>query len=74
MTATFSVETASNALLSYQWQFDNGSGPTNLTDSGGITGSATSSLTIDNVSPADVGSYSVIVSNAAGLVTSSNVS
>jgi hypothetical protein len=45
MTATFSMETASNALLSYQWQFNNGSGLTNLTDSGGISGSATSTLT-----------------------------
>jgi len=66
MTATFSVETASNALLSCQWQFDSGSGFTNLTDGGGISGSATSSLTIDNVSLEDVGTYSVIVSNAAG--------
>jgi uncharacterized repeat protein (TIGR03803 family) len=74
MTATFSVETASNALLSYQWQFNNGSGLTNLTDSGGISGSATSSLTIDNVTPADVGAYSVMVSNAVGPVTSASAS
>ena len=74
MTATFSVETASNALLSYQWQFNNGSGLTNLTDSGGISGSATSSLTIDNVTPGDVGAYSVIVSNAVGPVTSGSAS
>jgi uncharacterized repeat protein (TIGR03803 family) len=70
MTATFSVATATNALLYYQWQFDGGSGLMNLTDGGRISGSATSSLTIDNVSPADVGAYSVIVSNAAGSVTS----
>ena len=74
MTATFSVGTATNALLDYQWQFDSGSGPTSLTDSGGISGSATSSLTIEDVSPADVGAYSVIVSNAAGSVTTSNAS
>jgi uncharacterized repeat protein (TIGR03803 family) len=74
MTATFSVGTASNALLYYQWQFDNGSGLTNLTDGGDISGSATSSLTIDGVSPMDAGTYSVIVSNAAGAVTSSNAS
>jgi uncharacterized repeat protein (TIGR03803 family) len=74
MTASFSVGTATNALLYYQWQFDSGSGPTNLTDGGGISGSATSSLTIGNVSPVDVGAYSVIVSNAAGPVTSDSAS
>ncbi len=72
MTATFSVGTATNALLCYQWQFDSGSGLTNLMDGGGIYGSATSSLTIQNVSPGNVGAYSVIVSNAAGSVTSGN--
>ncbi len=74
MTASFSVGTASNALLYYQWQFDNGSGLTNLTDSGGISGSATGSLSIDNVSPGDVGAYSVVVTNAAGSVTSGTAS
>ena len=74
MTATFSVGTATNALLDHQWQFDNGSGPTNLTDGGGISGSATSSLTINNVSPGNVGAYSVMVSNAAGPLTSGNAS
>ena len=70
MTATFSVGTATNALLYYQWQFDSGGGPTNLTDGGGISGSATSALTINNVSLENAGAYSVIVSNAAGSVTS----
>jgi Putative Ig domain/Immunoglobulin I-set domain len=72
MTTAFSVGTATNALLYYQWQFDSAGGPTNLTDSGGIFGSATSSLTIKNVSPGNVGAYSVMVSNAAGPVTSTN--
>jgi uncharacterized repeat protein (TIGR03803 family) len=70
MTATFSVGVATNALLYYQWQLDSVSGPTNLTDGGGISGSATSALTIQNVSAGDVGAYSVTVSNAAGSVTS----
>jgi uncharacterized repeat protein (TIGR03803 family) len=74
MTATFSVGTATNALLYYQWQFDSGSGPTILTNGGGISGSATSSLAVDNVSLGDAGAYSVIVSNAAGSVTSGIVS
>jgi uncharacterized repeat protein (TIGR03803 family) len=70
-TATFSVTTASDAWLSYQWQLDSGSGFINLTNGGGISGSATSSLTISNVSLEDVGTYSVIVSNAAGSVSGS---
>jgi len=70
LSASFSVGTAPNALLSYQWQFDTGGGPTNLADGGGISGAATSSLTISDVSPANVGAYSVIVSNAAGSLAS----
>ncbi len=68
MAANFSVETGSNALMFYQWQ-KNG---TNLSDGGSISGSATGSLTISNVSETNVGSYSVILSNAAGVLASSN--
>ncbi len=66
--ATFSVGTAANALLFYQWQ----QGGTNLSDGTNIVGSATSTLTINIVESANVGAYSVIVSNAAGTTTSSN--
>jgi uncharacterized repeat protein (TIGR03803 family) len=65
-TATFAVETGSNALLFYQWQ-DNG---TNLSDGRRVFGSTTSALTISNVSSADLGTYSVTISNAAGQATS----
>lgn len=65
-TATFAVGTGANALLYFQWQ-DNG---TNLTDGGAISGSATSTLVISNVSAANVGTYTVIVSNAANAITS----
>jgi uncharacterized repeat protein (TIGR03803 family) len=68
MTATFTVETAPNALMFYQWQ-DSG---LNLRDEGSYYGATTSTLTISNVSGANVGSYSVILSNAAGIVASSN--
>ncbi len=67
-TATFHVGTASNAVLYFQW-WDN---TTPLNDGGRISGSATSTLTISNVSSADVGAYSVVVSNIAGVQTSSN--
>ena len=68
MTAVFSVATASNALMYYQWQ-KNG---TNLKDGGAISGTATSTLTIFNVSLTNVANYSVVLSNAAGVLVSSN--
>ena len=68
MAANFSVGIASNALMFYQWQ-DNG---TNLSAGGKISGSTTSTLTVSNVSSANVGAYSVILSNAAGVLASSN--
>lgn len=68
MTATFSVSIASNALMFYHWQ-ENG---TNLSDGGKISGSAASTLTISSVTLTNVGTYSVILSNAAGVLASSN--
>ena len=67
-TGTFTVTATGGLPLSYQWQ-DNG---TNLTDGGKIAGSTTTNLVIGNVSAADVGAYTVIVTNIAGAVTSSN--
>jgi photosystem II stability/assembly factor-like uncharacterized protein len=52
--------TASSGDLSYQWAFDG----TN------IVGATNATLVITNVSPANVGSYTVTVSNVAGSVTS----
>ncbi|HWY31039.1 MAG TPA: protease pro-enzyme activation domain-containing protein, partial [Candidatus Acidoferrum sp.] len=69
---SFSVGAAANGTLNYQWRQDNGSYQTNLSDGGNIFGSATSTLTLSNISPANVGAYSVVVSNTAGAVTSSN--
>ena len=67
-TATFTVGTAANAQLFFQWQ-KNGS---NLADGGNVAGSATSTLTLNAVAAADAGNYDVIASNALGSVTSSN--
>ncbi|MGA2869753.1 MAG: immunoglobulin domain-containing protein, partial [Verrucomicrobiota bacterium] len=66
--AGFSVQVTGGSPLFFQWQDDG----TNLTDDGNISGSATSNLTINAVSPANVGTYSVIITNIAGTVTSSN--
>jgi uncharacterized repeat protein (TIGR03803 family) len=68
MAASFSVSTGTNALLFYQWQVNG----TNLADGVKIAGSVTSTLTVSNCTSANVGSYSVIVSNAAGVTVSSN--
>lgn len=68
MTATFTVGTSANALLVYQWR-DNG---LDLRDEGSYHGTATSTLTISNITGANAGNYSVTVSNVAGAVTSSN--
>src|SRR5260370_42523948 len=72
MTAIFTVGTSANGSLFFQWRLDNGSFQTNLSDGGDISGSTTGALTITNVSPANVGAYSVVVSNSAGVVTSSD--
>ena len=61
-SATFSV-TASGTGASYQWQF-NGTA---------IPGATSSSYTIANVTAANAGSYTVVISNAAGSVTSTPV-
>ncbi|MCF6366557.1 MAG: immunoglobulin domain-containing protein [Bacteroidales bacterium] len=54
----FSV-TADGTNLSYQWKKDGN----NLTDGGNISGSLTSSLTINSVVTADAGSYDVVITN-----------
>jgi len=66
--AIFSVGTGSNALLYYRWQLNG----TSLTDGSNFIGTATSSLTVSNALPSVAGSYSVVVSNAAGMAVSSN--
>ena len=67
-TVSFSVVAAGSPPLSYSWQRDGLA----LTDGGNITGAATSTLTLQGASPADAASYSVIISNAAGLATSAD--
>lgn len=61
-SATFSVGARGQPPLYYQWRFN----ATNLVTETNFT------LIISNVQPANVGIYSVVVSNAVGSVTSSN--
>jgi pectate lyase len=62
-TATFSVIASGSDPLSYQWYYNNSTLLTNATDA---------ILTIANVQPGNAGSYSVIINNQAGSITSSN--
>ena len=59
-SVTFSVSAIANAPLSYQWQF-NGSN---------ISGANIASYTINNVQQANAGSYTVVISNSLGSITS----
>jgi hypothetical protein len=67
-TATFTVSAGGTAPLAYQW-YKNGT--IQLSDTGNILGSGTATLTISGVSDADVGSYTVVVTNVAAVATSS---
>jgi uncharacterized repeat protein (TIGR01451 family) len=63
---SFTVEASGSSPISFQWQ----RGGTNLADGGKLSGSTTASLTVSNVQAADMGSYSVVVTNAYGGATS----
>jgi hypothetical protein len=59
-TASFNVGASGTAPLSYQW----------FKASSPLAGATSSTLTLTNVSSADVGSYTVTIHNSAGTVTS----
>ncbi|MGA3179385.1 MAG: choice-of-anchor tandem repeat GloVer-containing protein [Verrucomicrobiota bacterium] len=65
-TVHFSVKAAGSAPLFYQWQMDGA----NLTNTPDISGATSNRLTLTSVALTNSGSYSVIVSNAFGTVTS----
>jgi hypothetical protein len=60
-SASFSVAASGTTPLSYQWYF-NGTA---------LSGATSSGLSLSNVQSNNIGSYSVVVSNIAGSVTSS---
>jgi uncharacterized repeat protein (TIGR03803 family) len=66
-TVAFLVSATSLTPIGYQWQ-KNG---TNLVNGGSISGATTDRLTITSISSSDAASYSVVVSNSYGSMTSS---
>jgi hypothetical protein len=68
---TFTVTNyGADPTLVWQWQ-QNG---TNLSDGGRVSGSATTNLSLSNLSTNDAGSYTVMVSNSAASFTSAGAS
>jgi hypothetical protein len=65
-TATFTVTTSGTEPLSYQWLQNQ----VPLANGGRISGATANTLTISNLQLADAGNYTVVVTNAAGAVTS----
>lgn len=68
VTATFRVTASGTAPLAYQWFKNTNSAVSN---GGDISGASSNALVISNVDVTDIGSYLVVVTNAAGSVTSS---
>ena len=66
LTAVFEVQVAGTPPFSFQW-LKNGQP---LSDTGNVSGSQSSTLMIANVLHADSASYSVLVSNAFGMIPS----
>jgi alpha-tubulin suppressor-like RCC1 family protein len=66
-TITFTAAVVGRSQLSYQWQ-KNG---TNLADGGNVSGTTSAALTLANVQTNDAGTYTLVVTNDFGSVTSS---
>jgi len=64
--AMFTVTAAGAGPLSYQWRLDGA----DLSDDGHFSGTTSDTLTIDAVDAADVGLYTVVVTNDCGSVES----
>lgn len=68
-TATLIVTAVGTTTLGYQWHKDGSP----MANGGNISGTATDSLVVTNLQPADAGAYTVVVTNAYGSATSTVV-
>ncbi|HSU54312.1 MAG TPA: hypothetical protein VLT36_09655, partial [Candidatus Dormibacteraeota bacterium] len=70
-----SVTEGGTAPVTNQWQFSSDGGATwvNLVDGGSIAGSATTSLQINGANYLNSGSYRIIASNVAGVITNLSI-
>ncbi len=66
-TAVFSAAASGSAPLACQW-CENG---TNLTDGSGLSGTATTNLTLTDVTTNSTANYTLVITNAYGSITSS---
>ena len=62
---TFSVIAGGAGLFTYQWR----KGTNNLSDGGNVSGATNAALLLTALTPADAGSYSVVVNGPAGTFT-----
>jgi hypothetical protein len=69
-TANFSFSPAFATNPSFRWQFISAGSTNNLSDGGNISGSATTNLTIANVSAANAGLYRCLISASTATNTS----
>jgi hypothetical protein len=65
-TASFNAAASGSAPLGYQWRWNS----SNLSSGGRVSGATTGTLSLSGVQPDDAGSYTLVVSNQAGSVTS----
>jgi len=71
-SAVFAVGENGEFPITNAWYYNNGTSTVKLSDGGRISGSATATLTIANVTTADQGSYQVFATNAASYPSSSS--
>jgi alpha-tubulin suppressor-like RCC1 family protein len=62
----FTVEASGTGPMSYQWRRQG----TNLVNGGNVSGAAAATLTLSNITVSDAGSFTVVLSNLAGSLTS----